>query len=617
MIQTRKRSGLSFVRTKYIIRTLALLPLLALAPFSHAADVDKTPSFSGNTFGVYIWRTGTGEWQIRSTGGASFDGTFETEGSISNVNKLALEGADSVFPQNSASELKVKFNSSKGDIDGARFSSSGKDLCLKSNGANVTVRLGQNEVLAQTPVDLTGTGSCYVPPPAPDEMKGMVLTDKGNNVWQVRLISTDQTESFKGTAVSTANIRWFNKYQLEASDVVKKPNSKTIEMNLSSWPGGIDGTNIAIASGSGLCLTATGGDYSQIVVIDKNGAATLRSSPVDVTDNGACGGNSGGDAGGGSGGGSTPPVSGGRRYNAGHYVAVMRGNDSQKTMASVISPGVVGLQKRYTWRSLEPTQGNYNFSEIASDLAFAASQGMQFVVMIEDKTFVNENPMPGYLNSLALPNRSGGKTGARWKGQYVTRFNALTKALGNRFNSNPNFEGIAIQESALGLEGNILDANGYSANAYANALINIINTGSSNIPKARFFWYMNFFPRGLDKMEDITVAVRASGAIVGGPDILVDEESLQKHAYPIYRKYADKQPFFGQIEPMCYFDLRENRNTGAKTKYWTMPELFRYGRDNLKVDYIFWVNYKKPRGADWYDFTQAKPVINNNPGYNK
>ena len=67
-------------------------------------------------------------------------------------------------------------------------------------------------------VDLTGTGSCYTPPPARAEMKGMVLSDRGDNVWEVRLISTDSTESFQGSIETTENIRWHSQVQLEASD---------------------------------------------------------------------------------------------------------------------------------------------------------------------------------------------------------------------------------------------------------------------------------------------------------------------------------------------------------------------------------------------------------------
>ena len=62
--------------------------------------------------------------------------------------------------------------------------------------------------------------------------------------------------------------------------------------------------------------------------------------------------------------------------------------------------------KRYTWRSLEPTLGVYNFAEIQSDLAWAKSYGMQLIVMIEDKTFVLDRPNPAYLDAYTPRNRA-------------------------------------------------------------------------------------------------------------------------------------------------------------------------------------------------------------------
>ena len=93
---------------------------------------------------------------------------------------------------------------------------------------------------------------------------------------------------------------------------------------------------------------------------------------------------------------------------------MLRNQSSQKLMTASIKPGVVGIMKRYTWRSLEPTQGVYNFAEIQSDLAWASSYGMQLIVMIEDKTFVLERPNPAYLDAYTPRNRAGGYTIMRW-----------------------------------------------------------------------------------------------------------------------------------------------------------------------------------------------------------
>ncbi len=599
-----------YIYMKQILKLATLMSLVAITANALAANVDSAPAFNTKTdSGVYIWRTSGGQWQMRVLGGngyTHFTGSFRANGAITDVVDVALQAEDILSTNGQI--LSINFTASgDADIDGVKLKAGGNKLCLRSTGGKVQVRLGKNEVLANTPVDLTGNGACYTPPPTPTEMKGMVMTDKGNGLWHARLVSTDRKESFKGTAEFTENLRWFSRVELENADVLKKPSNKKLDMQFAAWPGGLDGANISINSGSGLCLKATGGDFSQILVVNKNGAATIQTSPVDVTGNGACSGAPTPEP--------PPPINGNRKYNAGHYVALMRGDDSQSTMAKNIKHGALGLLKRYTWRSLEPSRRIYNFSEMQSDVQFAASQGMQLVVMIEDKTFKNEDPMPLYMKSLSLPNRSGGFTGARWKTFYVNRFNALTAEIGRRFDKNAAFEGVAVQESAPGLDGKYLDASGFTSNGYRDALISIIKTGLNNMPTSRFFWYMNFMPRGLDKMEEVIIAVKDTGAIVGGPDIMPDEESLQKHAYPLYRKYANQLSFFGQVEPICYYHKHET--SGYRTKYWTMPELYNYGRNNLKVDYIFWVRYKNPKGSDHYNYTHALSTISNNIGFNK
>ena len=83
-------------------------------------------------------------------------------------------------------------------------------------------------------------------------------------------------------------------------------------------------------------------------------------------------------------------------------------------MAQSIRPGVKGIMKRYTWRSLEPTKGNYNFTELQSDLNWAKAHGMRLIAMIEDKTFKLERPTPAYLDSYTPRNRAGGYTVVRW-----------------------------------------------------------------------------------------------------------------------------------------------------------------------------------------------------------
>jgi hypothetical protein len=193
----------------------------------------------------------------------------------------------------------------------------------------------------------------------------------------------------------------------------------------------------------------------------------------------------------------------------------------------------------------------------------------------------------------------------------VQRMNALTKALGNRFDSNRTLEGVIItEETALGIDNWLLNSNGYTPEKYRDAYISMLNSAAASLPTSRIFWYMNFLPGNQSYLADIAAAVASKGVVIGGPDVLPDNDSLQQVAYPIYRKMHGKMPKFGQIEGACYMALHET--SGWSTKYWSPGQLFTYAQTNLKVNYMFWVRIPKRAYSESYIWLDALPTINNN-----
>ena len=294
----------------------------------------------------------------------------------------------------------------------------------------------------------------------------------------------------------------------------------------------------------------------------------------------------------------------------------MRGNDSQNTMANSIKPGMVGFQKRYVWRELEPTQGNYDFSEIQSDLDFVYSQGLQLIIMIEEKTFKDEKPMPGYLqgSQYMRPNRKKGYTGIRWNSFVHTRFKALMTALGKRFDSHPALEGIIPgEETAPGLDDIHMNQTGYTPEKYRDLLIDSLTHTANVFPESRVFWYFNFLPRNQGYIGEIAKAIRGRNMVMGNPDVMPDDAAIQRHVYPYMRENQGIIDLFGQVEPACY--KHPHKDTSYPTYYWTMPELFSYARNNLEVNYMFWMRWTGEPGT--YNWTHALPVIKNNQGFNQ
>jgi hypothetical protein len=303
-----------------------------------------------------------------------------------------------------------------------------------------------------------------------------------------------------------------------------------------------------------------------------------------------------------------------RKSHPGHYVS-LNGMDTRADVPAVLVPGVAGIQQRYSWRSLEPAEGEYDFSEIVADLAVVAEHDAQLVVFVLDKSFDEANPVPDYMLDYATDNRVDGHMALRWHPYVVERFKLLMAALGEQVDCHPNLEGVAIQESALSLNDDMLDKYDYSPEAYRDALIEVLLGMASSLPHSQAFWYMNFLPRGQRYLADVAEAVAPAGVAMGGPDILPGRDSLERRTYPLYRRFADQMTLFGSIQYVSYGHAREGAAASDKSKYWTLEELFRYARDDLHVSYVFW-NHKTWRNPkDSYDWDDAVPVIRANASF--
>ncbi|MCP4090207.1 MAG: hypothetical protein GY746_10490 [Gammaproteobacteria bacterium] len=305
-----------------------------------------------------------------------------------------------------------------------------------------------------------------------------------------------------------------------------------------------------------------------------------------------------------------------RKYHPGHYISLNR-FEKESAFSQALQPGAIGIQVRYSWRELEPEPDIYDLTRIATALKSMSANQAQLVVFIEDKTFKDEYPTPPYLQKdFTLANRNGGYTTIRWDPYVIERMNKLVAEIGRNFDCHPNFEGIAFQESALSLDGNILDANGYTATKYKDALINILQSAASNLPQSQIFWYMNFLPRNQRYIANIANIVSKSGIAMGGPDILPDNYALKENVYPFFSQFHGKMTLFNSMQYDSFAHPKKILTTPA-SKYWTMEELFIFARDKLYVNYIFWNHKTWRRPEDSYDWTDAQPVISEHPVFNQ
>lgn len=429
----------------------------------------------------------------------------------------------------------------------------------------------------------------------------VLITRLTTEKWQVTAYGGTPAAQFSG--VIEASVPYYNltRVSLESNDVSRLATATQVALTLNVYNAGSDTVTFTVPATATLCLRDTGSTNVKLYRGTQLSTATPIVAPVSLQGTNACGGT------------ISVPVASNRKYHPGHYTAMLRVVDSQSYMDAALKPGMVGIMKRYTWRQLEPVADSYDFSELQSDLQWAQARGVRLIAMIEDKTFTSEHATPDYLNAYSVRNSGGGYSTLRWHPYVVSRMNLLLQALG-RFDANPALEGIATQETALSLPASTLDAYGYTPEKYRDAYLSILNTASASFPTSRIFWFMNYFPRNQSYVGSIATAMIGKGVVMGGPDVLPDDQTLLTMAYPYYDQFQGKLPLFGQIEDICYNHL--HATAGYSTKYWTPAESFRFARDDLHVNYMLWVRIPTANPTDAYDWYDALPVVGANTSFN-
>lgn len=306
-----------------------------------------------------------------------------------------------------------------------------------------------------------------------------------------------------------------------------------------------------------------------------------------------------------------PPPRDALKYHPGHYVSLNR-EDPPAVMRTLPGPGIRGVQVRYTWKSLEPERDRYQFSRIDADLRLASELGLQFVAFIEDKSFTTEEHLlPDYLADYALPFTRGGYVAKRWDPFVIERLDALLTALGERFDAHPGFEGVALQESAMGFTPRIAREQGYTPEAYRDALIDILSRARRALPTSQIFWYMNFLEGRQQYLADVAEAMIPYRIAMGGPDVLPDNPALARLTYPLYPRFADRLTLFCSMQYNSYAHLHADRR--ARTKYWTLEELLDFARNELHVSYLFWNRKTWRKPADSWNWDDALNAIRAHP----
>ena len=284
-----------------------------------------------------------------------------------------------------------------------------------------------------------------------------------------------------------------------------------------------------------------------------------------------------------------------------HYVFFGQDRERLKAATSFFdTPAFEGAQVAYSWNQLEHTKDEYDFSEIREDLQLLKAHGKKLWIQFQDVTFtpkrinapkylLNEPQFNGGVDkqyhirgddeSAAVP---GGWMARRYDPAVQERLYKLFAALGKEFDG--RVEGINLEETSAGYGwmGKFF-AKGYSKEIYRDAIIANMKALKRAFPKSIAMVYANFMPGGLSYLEAVYKAARESNVAVGGPDLLPFRPFQRANSYPLIRAAAGKIPTGLAVQDGNYADV--DSKTGKRA---TIAELFKFGADDLKLDYIFW-----------------------------
>ena len=268
--------------------------------------------------------------------------------------------------------------------------------------------------------------------------------------------------------------------------------------------------------------------------------------------------------------------------------------------AIIERPDIGGAQIVYNWKSLEPSEGVYDFSPIEADLKLMQSLHKQLFIQVQDRFFdIKAKNIPDYLqtdeygggltpqyeNPDAKTLKPYGWVAMQWNDKLRARYQALLKALAAEFDG--KVLGINLPETAIDVSTKT-PAAGFSCDAYFNAELDNMAYARSVFSTSHVIQYVNFWPCEWDNdhkyMSRAFAYAAEHGIGVGGPDIVPYRKGQMHNSYPFFNQYKGKLPLVGMAiqEPTLQY---KNDKTG---KPFTKAEFLGFAEDYLGADIVFW-----------------------------
>ena len=294
---------------------------------------------------------------------------------------------------------------------------------------------------------------------------------------------------------------------------------------------------------------------------------------------------------------------GAMKWHPGHYVVFGADEGGDVISAGLKEtrhlPFVKGIVVRSYWRQLEPEKNRYAYDRIDPFVKKAAADGKGFFLLLATRAFTPGKGTPDYIKSphydggvFAIKNVKGqpSENITLWDDDVRYRLAQLIRALGQRYNGHPNFEGIILSETALGIP--VEPISPEKKAAFYKNLIYLDQVARAAFPNSTVIRFANY---PTDQTPAIVANLQRKGIGWGAPDIFLEDPSAEKYVYPYAETLRGQIPIGMQVEPDSY----HRRSSQGPWNPPDVNDLYTFGRDRLHSNYMFWVRDLKGELRPW------------------
>lgn len=305
----------------------------------------------------------------------------------------------------------------------------------------------------------------------------------------------------------------------------------------------------------------------------------------------------------------------GMKWNPGHYMMLPAGDSLAQHLQNIDEigdePYIRGVQVRLYWADLEAARGVYDFSMISAllDRVSAQPTPKQLVIRIIDRKFNTSSTsgfVPDYLlndsefNGGVISNRTG-YVARLWEQSVMDRLIMLYKNIGWRYDDDPNFEGIATEETTLSLDQPYPPD--YSHEALVVQYDRMIERVKLALKQSHLFLYTNWIgDSGL--MEDVMQDLLLHRGGAGGSNVFPGRKTLGQRVWT-----GDYGADYRWLLP-----LSSSVEVGELRQF-TPEQIHDWAFNELHLHYMFWIRntWSGPSSARWdtgvLPFLRTKPRI--------